>query len=473
MTGGQIPFIYGLPKIHKPDVPLRPIVSFYTSPSYQLSKYLTRLLSPLVGNTSSNVKNSAEFKTFITSQQLKSDEVLVSFDVVSLFTKIPTKLAVEVARRGLMADATLEVRTNLSVEEIVQLLEFCLNATYIAYRGSVFRQVYGTAMGSPVSVVVANLVMEDVEERALTTFDVPLPFWKRYVDDTFTAVPADRKADLLNHLNLVENSINFTVEDEVDGCLPFLDVLVKRREDGSISTSVFRKKTHTDKYLDFTSHHPLTNKLAVVNTLLCRAKSHSSDKQSEIAEVDHVTKALKHNGYPRWILCRSQPLNTKPAVDRQWRGTVVLPYVRGLSESVRRILSSLDIRVCFKPHLTLRRLFPSPKDKPIDSDSSGIVYNIPCKDCSSCYIGQTGRKLSQRLSEHKRAVVGADFNTSALAEHAWTNDHRVDWENVKILARKSDLTARTILESVLIRTTKDTLNRDCGALPVEYQHLFP
>ena len=420
-TGGLTPYIYGLPKIHKPDVPLRPIVSFCTSPTYQLSKFLARLLSPLVGNSTSYVKNSAEFQSFISSERLNSDEILVSFDIVSLFTKIPIGLAVDVARKRLSLDETLEARTNLSVSEIVNLLEFCLNATYLAFRGNVYRQVYGTAMGSPVSVTVANLVMEDIEERALSTFGIQLPFWKRYVDDTCTAVPIQRKDDLLRHLNQVEDSIKFTVEEEVDGCLPFLDISIKHHTDGSLSTSVFRKKTHTDKYLDFESHHPLTHKKAVVSTLLCRAFTHTSDRVSETKEIRHVTNALRRNGYPQWLIDKqvSTP-HTISTTDHQWKGTAVLPYIRGLSESIRRVLSSLDVRVCFKPHTTLRCFFPSPKDRPDDLEPAGVVYNIPCMDCSSCYIGQTGRKLGIRIKEHKRAVQTADFVTSALSEHAWT-----------------------------------------------------
>ena len=80
--GGLTPFVYGLPMILlKPDVPLRPIVSFCTSPSYQFSKFLAKLLTPLFGNSISSVRNSAEFQSFIALQKLKSDEVLVSFDV--------------------------------------------------------------------------------------------------------------------------------------------------------------------------------------------------------------------------------------------------------------------------------------------------------------------------------------------------------------------------------------------------------
>ena len=67
-------------------------------------------------------------------------------------------------------------------------------------------------MGSPVSVPVANLI-EDVKKRVLSTFDVQLPFWKRYIDDACTAVPEDRVQDLLQPLNSIEASINFTAEE--------------------------------------------------------------------------------------------------------------------------------------------------------------------------------------------------------------------------------------------------------------------
>ena len=73
--------------------------------------------------------------------------------------------------------------------------------------------------------------------------------------------------------------------------------------------------------------------------------------------------------------------------------TVTLPYVQGVSESIRRLLFNLDIRVRFYPHSTLRRLLVTPKD-PIPPDSrKGVVYSIPCMGCSPSYIGQTGRTL--------------------------------------------------------------------------------
>ena len=108
-----------------------------------------------------------------------------------------------------------------------------------------YQQTYGTAMGSPVSVTVADLVMEDVEERALSTCTHKPLFWKRYVDDTLSALPPDQIQAFHHHLNSIEPSIQFTIEEESQGTIAFLDTVVTRHDDGSLSTTVFRKKkTH-------------------------------------------------------------------------------------------------------------------------------------------------------------------------------------------------------------------------------------
>ena len=157
-----------------------------------------------------------------------------------------------------------------------------------------YQQTFGTAIGSPVSVIIANLVMEDVEERALATTETPPRFWKWYVDDTCTALPSHCINEFLDQLNSVEPSIQFTVEVESDGRLPFLDVLLEHKEDGSISTTVYRKPTHTDRYLDFSSHN-----IAVVKTLHSRAEAISSSVVHKDSEVRHTRRALGTNGYPR------------------------------------------------------------------------------------------------------------------------------------------------------------------------------
>ena len=154
-------------------------------------------------------------------------------------------------------------------------------------------------MGSPVSVTVANLVMEDVEERAITSSLVKTPLWKCYVDDTCTALPRTQLEQFHTHLNSIEPSIDFTYELEDEGNMPFLDLNIKHHPDGTLSTNVFRKKTHTDKYLNFQSHHALAHKLAVVRTLHNRANTHCTFPSDRVEESKRVCRALQLNGYPR------------------------------------------------------------------------------------------------------------------------------------------------------------------------------
>ena len=106
---------------------------------------------------------------------------------------------------------------------------------------------------------------------------LPLPFWKRYVDDTLTALPQDKVQHFHQHLNSIETTIQFTVEMESESTLPFLDTRITHHPNGSLLTTVLRKSTHTDKYLDFQSHHPLAHKVAVARTLFDRTKKICSD----------------------------------------------------------------------------------------------------------------------------------------------------------------------------------------------------
>ena len=107
------------------------------------------------------------------------------------------------------------------MDDIVNLLTVCLNATFLEFRGKVYQQVHDMAMGSPVSVMIVNLVIQDVKQRALATFHFPPCFWKHYVDDTFTVLPCNLVPEFLSHLNSTEACIQFTFEKETeDGKLP-------------------------------------------------------------------------------------------------------------------------------------------------------------------------------------------------------------------------------------------------------------
>ncbi|XP_068704205.1 uncharacterized protein [Montipora foliosa] len=142
---GLPPRFYDLQKVHKPGHPLRPIVSFIDSPTYMLSKHLAQTLKLLVGKTDFPVKNSLDFCDQIKHIKVEEDDELVSFDIVSLFTSIPVELAIQVATDVLCKDDTLYDRNAIPVEDIIDLLEFCLPTTNFKYNTH-YQQIFGTAM---------------------------------------------------------------------------------------------------------------------------------------------------------------------------------------------------------------------------------------------------------------------------------------------------------------------------------------
>ena len=158
-------------------------------------------------------------------------------------------------------------------------------------------------MGSPVSPIVANLYMEYLEQKALSTALHPPRFWCRFADDTFVIHKEVNKQDFLQYINSVNPAIKFTVEDnKEDGSIPFLDTIVKPEADGKLSITVYRKSTHTDQYLQWDSPHHLSAKFSVIHTLSHKAKTVCSKPELLQQEKDHLRKALTKCKYPKWAL---------------------------------------------------------------------------------------------------------------------------------------------------------------------------
>ncbi|XP_013772595.1 uncharacterized protein LOC106457696 [Limulus polyphemus] len=179
---------------------------------------------------------------------IRYQDILVSFDVTDLFTNVPTSETFQIIRQRLLNDNSLPLRTNKKIDAIMELMTICLQSTYFQYNKEFYEQTDNLAMGSPPSLILADIFMEDFEERALSSTPINPSFYRRYVNDTFFIWPHghEKLPVFLEHLNSVDKRIHFTMEIEEQNRLPFVDILIIRQE-RKITTTVYRKLTHTNR----------------------------------------------------------------------------------------------------------------------------------------------------------------------------------------------------------------------------------
>ncbi|BHF73795.1 hypothetical protein SprV_0401687800 [Sparganum proliferum] len=454
---------YGLPKVHKDGAPLRPIVSLKGTPTYGLAKWLFRRLKFLTVESDTTVSSSAQFLEKLKGVSLHPNEVMVSFDVTSLFTSIPQDLAIETIELLLQSKYD-ETENRLGRAHVLQLLKFCLR-TYFTFDGTIYEQVKGTPMGSPISGFIAEAVLQRLESLV---FQHHKPkFWARYVDDTFVVIDRDQLLTFKERLNAVFPDIQFTMEEEENNQLAFLDVLVCRKDCGGLKIKVFRKATNTMQVLNFNSNHPISHKRSCVRTLYRRVETHCSEPEDKIAELQYLRRVFKANGYPRNFVnqcIRKRDERPNRTDTKVWRA---LPYVKNVSEAVGRLLAPLGVGVAHRPEATIRRQLMKPKDPLPRQETSGVVYRIWCSCGQSNYVGETGRQLQTRMAEHAAAVRRNDAS-SQVAAHSTRSGHTFKFDEAEILARGDNRVSRELLESWF--TGPQSINK-CNDLPIQYSVL--
>ena len=200
-TDSQAPRFYGLPKIYEASIPVRPIVSYSFILLFNLSKYIAKILKPYTLLNKQDSKNFKEFSEFIGTHTIEEDKIMVSFDVETLYTKVPIDDALTIIKEVLENDETLPDR---SPENVLDLLEFLLRTTFFIFNGTYYQQTEEVAMGGPPSSMVTEIYMQETETTALTTTSHPPKVWERHVDDVFSII---QKSNLHEFFNI---SVAFT-----------------------------------------------------------------------------------------------------------------------------------------------------------------------------------------------------------------------------------------------------------------------
>ena len=462
------PRLYGLPKIHKEGTPLRPITCMIGSPAYETAAYLTKIISPVLGKSEYTVPNSSSFAEEVKRLKLSGSEEMVSFDVVSLFTKVPVQEAVEVICTKLSDDDTLFERSEMGVDALRKLMLACLECRYFLCQGEFYEQREGAPMGLSLSVVLANAYMEHLEESVLRSSTMKPIIWRRYVDDTFILWPHGEDAlhEFHQLLNSFSPSIQFTLEREQEHKLPFLDVMLCR-DNGRLKTSVYRKATTSNVYLKYDSNHAPGTKAGVIRCLETRARLLCSDASSLKEERAKIRDIFAANGYPESYVKKAMKPKERARVEAQQEDAgrdrdvyAAFPYVPGVSEKIAKILGKKGIRVAHTSK-RLRSSLVRAKD-PIDKEKKkGTIYQIRCS-CGASYVGESGRPKHVRMKEHVADIKFARSDKSATASHFETCTGNMDPMTSKTLALEGHWKRRKVREAIEISQVRPSINRDDG-----------
>ena len=406
-VGSQRPRMYGLPKTHKPDVPLRPILSMCGSAQYSISKWLCELLSPVVKYFGARcVKDSFTFSDAVKTSGLSRNGYMCSFDVVSLFTNVPLAEVIDICADALFRNDDIDPEiTTLSEASFKELMRLATSGVEFSFNGTMYRQVDGVAMGSPLGPALANIFVGYYEKK------IPQNEWPelyyRYVDDVFSHFQNKHSSVIFfKRLNSLHPALQFTMEGEVDGSLPFLEVRVTRVASGMV-TSLYRKPTFTGLYTPWDSFSPTVYKINLVRALTFRINRVCSPAVVQ-EELDTLRTILTRNGYPGQILDRwVTPSSAQPerrigpqlcplTLRIPWLGRGTEKLVERANDAVRLAYFAGKVRAVYKT----KRAFNLPKERIPTPSQSNLIYLFECRHCKSRYVGKTSQRFGERIKQH-------------------------------------------------------------------------
>lgn len=473
---GNAPRFYGLPKIHKDNTPLRPICSSMNVPCYKLSQHVSQILRSLV-NPELNIKNAVELKNKLNQMKIEEDEVVVSFDAVSLFTNIPINMTI---KHIMKQWPKITNNSNIPRSKFLEILNFCLiDNNYFVHNKRVYNQIYGMPMGNPLSptladIVMDNLITESIEECEKNKMNIK--FITKYVDDILLICKKTNVSEILEIFNGYHPKLKFTSEFEENNKIPYLNTLVIK-EDGFIKLDWYQKNIASGRIINFLSNHPRNQIINTAKNLINTVdsisdptyKNKNKNKLENILRCNNfpnqlIQKLLKNNFNKTNISCSITNNNTDGNHKRFFKinYTPKITDYKSLKEMFNN--SCNNIKFALKPTNTLRQIYSNTKDKIEKEKRSNVVYEIPCKGndrekCDQIYIGTTKRALGTRLSEHNKDVVNSKM-TTALAQHMLTNNHKPDFGNIKILDIENKHNTRLTLESLRIQQKRQkTMNK--------------
>ena len=303
----ELAHLYFLPKTHKPRTPLRPIMAGLKSPTIAMSRWLDGLLRPLFDRLAREtaIPNGVQLIRQVerwSARYLTPATSFVTMDVTDLYTMIPQEGGVRAIKRLIEASG-LKQMEGVKKEIILALTRFVMTNNYFCLDGTYYRQIRGGAMGSPLTLTLANAYMYFTERPIAKWASRTCSIYYRYIDDLFimSNVHADILQGLVRFWNRLDENIEFS--ETIGQTAEYLDIRLENIE-GRLVSEVYHKPAHEPYFLPFTSVHNEHIKRNIPFGALIRAVRYSSTYTAFKREEAHICMALLLNKYPMGFILK-------------------------------------------------------------------------------------------------------------------------------------------------------------------------
>lgn len=418
------PIIRGLIKIHKVETPIRPIVNWKNAPAYKIAKMVVKQLQlhiPLP--YAFNVQNTTHLIKDIAEIPYNNKIRLASFDITNMYTNIPTDVLLPII------DWTCHnnhIDENIKLD-LIRLTKTILDQNCFHFNNTTFLQPEGLAMGAPTSSILSEFYLQHLENQQI--YDLLLNHkiegYFRYVDDILIIYNEDNTniENLLNHFNNLTPKLKFTIENETNQQINFMDITISRGNE-KFEIDIYRKPTYTDSIIPKDSCHPKEQKMAAIRYFHNRLHQYQLSSENIEKENNVIHTILHNNGYDSSTTDRvTKQIKDKKKKEKTGRW-IKFTYVGKETRAITKAFKNTNINVAFSVNNTIGKLLTTRKHhKKQKYDNCGI-YQLTCPTCSKKYIGQTGRPFKTRFQEHFRDFKYKN-NKSSFAQHLLENNHSI------------------------------------------------
>ena len=453
-------------KIHKEGMPLRPIVSFISSPMYRMSQEISKIIKTSYEKKQTyNVENSREVIEKLRKIKITENTKLMSLDVKDMYTNIPIIDTMKLIKENNLTNIEYK-------EEIIECLRICLQQNYFRFNNKFYIQKEGLPMGSPLSPIIAEIFMNDFENKIIEEFNrnKKINTWIRYVDDILILWEGSTEEfkNFTDEINKINKEIKF--QEEIGGSeINFLDLNIKINN-LKLEFNIYRKGTYTDLIIPADSYHPINHKMAALNSFCHRAVKYLEKEECKNIEIKKIKQIAKNNKYnPKIIDNIIKKIENKPEMEKQnnitkekedkFKGGIT--YIGYPTKKIQKCFEKYKIKIGIKNKKSVFDIIKNAETEDIPIINRSGVYKLKCEECNKIYLGETGRTLKIRMNEHAK---GKDVKTtnSLYARHFNETGHTFPnlIENVEIIKLEDNPNKRKLIEEVeILKVKKEDKNK--------------